>query len=358
MSKSITTEILPENLLEHRAVKAWSQLEPERIEPETIAVLKLTRNKSAVYRMSGVGPTGAAVVAKRCRKTTAMVERLIYEAVLSHLSLPALDCYGFVPEPGGEFCWLFLEDAGTHQYSPDNPEHRGLAGRWLAAVHRAARVAGLQAELPDRGLSHYLQRLRTSRSALLGRTGNPVLSAADVALLQTVVTQFDMIEAHWAEMERFSDGLPPTLVHGDFVLRNLRIRLGANCLELLVYDWEMAGWGFPGTDLAQVDRCARADLDAYYSVARQDFPQLEFRDIQRLANYGNLLRVVDEIYWATLFMVRDAYKSLLKPLQMIGKYEAQIAASLRAVNWGSAVGGTQAPRAGLTTSAAKTNRAT
>ena len=355
MSKTVTTEILPENLLEHRAVKAWSQLEPERTEPEAIAVLRLTRKKSAVYRMAGVGPTGAAVVAKRCRTTTAIVERLIYEEVLSSLSLPALGCYGFVPEPGGEFCWLFLEDAGTHEYSPENAEHRALAGRWLGAVHRVARVAGLQARLPDRGLSHYLQRLRTSRAELLQRVGNPVLSAADVAVLQTVVTQFDMIEAHWAEVERFSDSLPPTLVHGDFVIRNLRIRPGANGLALLVYDWEMAGWGFPATDLAQVDRCARADLDAYYSAARQDFPQLDFSDIQWLANYGNLLRVVDAIYWATLFMVRETYKSLLKPLRMIGKYETQLAASLHAVNWNATAGWKRATRARLTPPPAQTN---
>ena len=137
-------------------------------------------------------------------------------------------------------------------------------------------------------------------------------------------------------------------------IRNLRIRPGANGPALLVYDWEMAGWGFPATDLAQVDRCARADLDAYYSSARQDFPQLDFSDIQWLANYGNLLRVVDAIYWATLFMVRDAYRSLLKPLQMIGKYEAQLAASLHAVNWSSAAGWEHAPRARSSPSPAKT----
>jgi len=355
MRNCTAEEVLPANLAEHRAVKAWSQLEPERMEPETIEVLRLTRRKSAVYRMTGVGRNGAAVIAKRCRTTTASVERLIYETVLSRLSLPALGCYGFVPEPGGEFCWLFLEDAGTDEYSPDNAEHRALAGQWLGAVHHVARLAGLQAQLPDRGLSHYLQRLRSSRAALLERTGNPVLPAADVALLQTVVAQFDMIEAHWPEVEKFSDGLAPTLVHGDFVIRNLRIRPGANGLALLVYDWEMAGWGFPATDLAQVDRCARADLDAYYSVARQDFPQLGVRDIQQLASYGNLLRVVDEIYWATLFMVRDAYKSLLKPLQMIGKYEAQLAASLHAVNWSSAAAWEHAARAGPSPSPAKTN---
>ena len=354
MRNCTTEEVLPANLAEHRAVKAWSQLEPERIEPDTIEVLRLTRRKSAVYRMSGVGPKGAAVIAKRCRTTTASVERIIYEAVLSRLSLPTLGWYGFVPEPGGEFCWLFLEDAGTHEYSPDKAEHRALAGRWLGAVHRVARLAGFQAQLPDRGLSHYLQRLRTSRATLLERTGNPVLSAAEAALLQTVAAQLDLVESHWEEVERFSEGVPPTLVHGDFVIRNLRIRPGANGPALLVYDWEMAGWGFPATDLAQVDRCARADLDAYYLVARQDFPQLDVSDVQRLANYGNLLRVVDAIYWATLFMVRDAYKSLLKPLRMIAKYETQLAASLHAAGWSATGGWKRSLQAGLRPSPAAT----
>src|SRR5439155_665542 len=104
MRNCTAEEVLPANLAEHRAVKAWSRLEPERIEPETIDILRLTRKKSAVYRMNGVGPTGAAVIAKRCRTTTASVERLIYETVLSQLSLPVLNFYGFVPEPAGEFC--------------------------------------------------------------------------------------------------------------------------------------------------------------------------------------------------------------------------------------------------------------
>src|SRR5438034_1872985 len=86
MRNCTAQEVLPANLAEHRAVKAWSRLEPQRIEPETIEVLRLTSKKSSVYRMTGVGRNGAAVVAKRCRTTTASVERLIYEAVLSRLS--------------------------------------------------------------------------------------------------------------------------------------------------------------------------------------------------------------------------------------------------------------------------------
>src|SRR5438034_672475 len=129
MSKPITTEVLPQNLCEHRAVKAWGQINPKRVEPDGIEILKL-KNKSAVYRLGGVGPDGSAVIAKRCRAATAEIERMIHEEFLSHLPLPALRCYGFLPEPNGEYCWLFLEEAAGVAYSPLTAEHIALAGRW------------------------------------------------------------------------------------------------------------------------------------------------------------------------------------------------------------------------------------
>jgi hypothetical protein len=64
MAKSV--EILRDNLGEHPAVRAWSATGPERVEPKSVAVLKKwTRHqKSGVYRLAGVGPGGAAVIAK------------------------------------------------------------------------------------------------------------------------------------------------------------------------------------------------------------------------------------------------------------------------------------------------------
>src|SRR5439155_21239331 len=157
MSKTVTTEILPENLLEHRAVKAWSQLNRERVEPESIEVLKFKRpeSKSAVYRLNGVAPDGSAVIAKRCLAATAAVERIIYEEFLPRLPLPALRYYGHVDEPGGESCWLFLEDAGGLEYSPRDAGHRSLAARWLATIHAAAVGAGLETRLPTRDTDYY-----------------------------------------------------------------------------------------------------------------------------------------------------------------------------------------------------------
>src|SRR2546422_7690770 len=111
MSKRITREILPERLVEHRAVKAWSQLQPERVEPEKIEILKL-KDKSAVYRLVGAGPDGSSIIAKKCYAATAVVERTIYEKLLPRLPVPVLQCHGFVDEPEGKDCWPFPPGTG------------------------------------------------------------------------------------------------------------------------------------------------------------------------------------------------------------------------------------------------------
>src|ERR1051325_7569871 len=91
-------EVLPANVLDHPAVKAWSQLQLEGDEPESIESVK-QKNKSTVYRLAGLAPDGSAVIAKKCRARTAWVERLIYQEILSELPVPALRCYGCVGDP-------------------------------------------------------------------------------------------------------------------------------------------------------------------------------------------------------------------------------------------------------------------
>src|SRR6266498_3862920 len=149
MPDHATKEVLPANLQEHRAVQAWRKLQPEWFETDQIEILKL-KTKSAVYRLGGAGPDGSAVIAKRCRTETAVVEQAIYDRFLTQMPLPVLRCYGLVTEPEGESCWLFVEDAGRHAYSPAIEEHRALAARWLGTVHRVAASTELQALLPDR----------------------------------------------------------------------------------------------------------------------------------------------------------------------------------------------------------------
>jgi len=80
MAKSITTEVLPENLREHRAVKAWRQLSPEGPWPVGVELLQLER-KSATYRLACVASDRPTFIAKRCVAATARVERTARGAV-------------------------------------------------------------------------------------------------------------------------------------------------------------------------------------------------------------------------------------------------------------------------------------
>src|SRR6266567_8187887 len=71
-------ETLPDSPLERRAVMAWNRLRPNSVEPTGLEVLK-RKAKSAVYRLEGVGPDGATVIAKRCHAKTAAFEWMIYQ---------------------------------------------------------------------------------------------------------------------------------------------------------------------------------------------------------------------------------------------------------------------------------------
>src|SRR6266568_671198 len=166
MSERLRCEIYQGCLAEHPAVQAWSRLGPDRVQPEAVEALKLKR-KSAVYRLSGVGPDGCAIVAKKCLRRTALIERVLHEEYLPGLAVPALRFYGFVDQAASEFCWLFLEDASAERYSLENSDHRVLAGHWLATVQAAAVAEKLVNHLPRRGPEHYLDCLRKSRATVL-----------------------------------------------------------------------------------------------------------------------------------------------------------------------------------------------
>ncbi len=334
MARSTTIEILTERLQEHQAVKAWRQLQSDHREPSSIEILKHIR-KSAVYRLNGIGPQGEAVIAKRCRKATANVERMIYEELLPRAPVLALRCYGFLKEPEGEFCWLFLEDAAGQLYSPQLPEHRALAGRWLAETHLTPVPPDLKARLPDRDLGHYLKLLRSSRATLLEHLAhNSEVSNDDAVVLHKTVTHCDVLESHWSKMESLCDGMPRTLVHGDFVIKNVRVQNGAASPALLVFDWEFAGWGVLGTDLAQfVGSVASPDVNVYCSVLKRELPDLDARDLQAVAACGNLLRLVDEIQWATALLGFGGHRFLVKPVSTLRVYEAMLVAAMSALSW-------------------------
>jgi hypothetical protein len=316
------------DLSDHPAVKAWERLRPERAWPEGVETLH-TETKSVIYRLAGAGTGGSAVIAKHCPAPAALVERTVYEAILPRLPLPALRYHGFVEE-GGPWCWLFLEDAGREKYSPGCQAHRTRAARWLGRLHTSAAGLAGSAPLPNRGPGSYREQLRSARQALLDGLGNPALPAGGPEVLRAVVGQLDTVEAGWQVLEECCAGIPPTLVHGDFRRKNVRVRGGPDGIALFAIDWEMAGWGTPAADLALSRRgFPQVDLPAYRSLVGRYWPALDLGGVERLARAGTVFQGLVAIHWECPRLTMPWPQKAFGSLKI---YHAQIAQALQELN--------------------------
>jgi len=323
----------PENLLEHCAVKAWSQLGPRRIEPASLDVIKIVKT-SAVYRLADVGPNGSNVIAKNYPATAAAAERTVYEELLTRVPFPALRTYGWVKEPKEDHCWLFLEEPGGMQYSPLSDEHRALAGRWLGTIHSAAMRLDLAGRLPRREPSHYLRLLRISRSKARELLAHPAMTEGDLKTLTRIVSHCDVLESHWDLLEEMCCDLRQTVVHGDFAAKNVRVKMTRAGPAFLVLDWGIAGWGIPATDLAQfIGHTVSPDFGEYCSAMERCGTPMDRRTVERLAVCGKIFRLLDAISWACSWEVGDSYSHLKKPISLLGRYATRLTEAFRAA-WG------------------------
>jgi hypothetical protein len=305
-------EVPGAELPEHPAVKAWGRLRPEAGVPRRAEILcgfQIKAWKRTIYRLEGAGPTGSAVIAKRCPTPKALVERTFYEEILPHLPVPTLRYYGFVEERGAGFCWLFLEEANGESYSPLLGEHRALAGRWLGLLHTSAAGVTPTHLLPDRGPGHYLGHLRSARAAILRHLAGPRRPDGDVLVLQSILSRCDVLESRWGQVEKWCDGMPRTFLHGDFKVKNLRVRTSQTVTALLVFDWENAGWGVPAVDLGSP---ANPDLSTYQSVVGAHWPGLDVQTLQRLVHVGELFRNLAAVDWASQRLPEDSTEAMTK----------------------------------------------
>jgi hypothetical protein len=372
------------DVLEHPAVKAWIKLQPDRVEPESIEILdrkrgawiklqperaepgsietldmkkrawikfrservqpeitEILKEKKFIYRLKGVGPEGSAVIAKQCKKGDGMLQHTIYKEILSRLPISTLCCYGFVDQPSGEPCWLFLEDAGRDVFSFRIKEHRALAARWLGLLHTSAVHVAAAARLPDRGPDYYLEHLQLARDTIQRAVVDPTLSPDDLVVLESIVSQCNVVEASWSKVERFCNRMPQTLVHSDFHAQNIRVRNGQTGIALLPFDWEMAGRGIPAADLTYLEQ---ADLAIYSSVVRQSWPYLGVQDVQQMANLGRILRGLAAISWGIWQFEHSwenrppqytllKYESIKRAVMNMKVYSGWIADAMRAATW-------------------------
>jgi Phosphotransferase enzyme family len=347
----VTGNIVQTDVLEHPAVKAWIRLQPDCLEPKSIEILDKQKRtwlsfqserlefeiieslgeRTLVYRLKGVGPGGSAVIAKQCEQVAGITERTIYEEILVRLPVPTPRYYGLVEEPDGEFCWLFLDDVGTEQCSPHISEHRALAARWLGLMHTSAACVATRTRLPDRGPDHYLKHLQVARDRIQRtKIKSAALRPDDLAVLESLVSRFDVLESCWSKVERFCDSIPKTLVHGDFQGWNMRIRHDQTGRTLLPFDWEMSGWGVP-TDLAQGTK-QQVDLAIYWSIVRQFWPHLDVRDMERMANLGKIFWELATISWKSCPLEYDllGYDTVKSFVLTIKSCEGRLADAIRA----------------------------
>lgn len=297
------TAIGPRDALLARAVDAWRSLTPGGAEPARVDLLKGRKERKIVCRLHGAGPAGASVIAKRCRLATGLAEQVAYDRVLPALPVAALRCHGLVAEPDGAHCWLFIEDAGDARYSAANDAHRRLAGRWLGALHTAV-PAAVAAALPERGPAHYLDCLRRTRAAIEQSRGNPALGPAHAAVLDALLVRLARLEARWAAVEDCCAAMPETVVHGDFVPKNLRVRRDAAGVALLCFDWGGAGRGPAAVDLAQAPPSVRrfsadADLETYLRAVRERWPRVDLATVRRWASVGSVFRTLGALAWSS-----------------------------------------------------------
>jgi hypothetical protein len=95
--------------------------------------------------------------------------------------------------------------------------------------------------------------------------------------------------------------MPRTLVHGDFVGKNCRVRNSSNRdPELVVFDWEKAGWGVPAVDLATnafgVYPIA-LDRELYAAAMADAWPGLGRLELEQAVRIGDAQRVIAAIRW-------------------------------------------------------------
>lgn len=318
---------------EHPAAVAWSLLRGDEAVPTAIHVLRKARGGSdprAVYRLEDVGHAGTAVIAKRCRGDGGHLEGRIYETVLPALPLVGLRSYGSAGDPDGQSSWIFLEEATGAEYSRHDRAHAELAGRFLTTLHATAQTVPALSRLPDRGPAYHKGLLESAQDSIGESRSNPALSERDVDVLNRISSQFDCLSSRWDGLEAVCSELPETLVHGDFVSKNLRVQKRDGQMVLLAFDWEEAGRGPPAIDIGKPDPNWTFDFDIYRESVRQVWPESHVAALPMFGSIGTALRCIRAVGWAASSLKSDWIGPAMDKMRA---YESRLSSVLELVPW-------------------------
>lgn len=334
MSSRAPITILDQAIDGHPALLAWERLDGSGPRPASLEVWseRPSNLPASIYRL--VFPDGGipAVFAKHSDPGFGAVERLCYETILSRMCVPSPAYRGSLQDPDGSW-WLFMEDAGREWFSPRDPEHRLLAGRWIGQLHREGALVAAASTLPAAGPCRYLSHLHSARDRIVRNFANPGLTESDREALRATLALQDEIESRWEQIERACEGPPPTLVHGDFQPKNIRIRPGPAAAGICVIDWEMAGWGNPAVDLAPArgaDVTIHVDAEVYAAEVRGGWPGADADGIRRLSVLGFVLRRLAAMDWAASSLHFESPLYLSNPVATLRSLHNSTSRGLRA----------------------------
>jgi len=239
--------------------------------------------KSSVHRLSWWGPQPRTCVVKQYRTAVGGYERDFYRHLAHRLSVPTLHCYGSVEAEDG-LVRLALEDDGDRAPSFESPGSRALLTEWAAALHMGG-TSIAAASLPDAGPDRYARRLADTTARLVSRLEIDELDEKDRAILERCLDRCRQVSSVWPDLEQVCRRFPPTLVHGDLVEENLRLRATPAGPVLIALDWEKVGWGAPAVDLVRVDP------DLYWSRAQRWLGGTR-AEFDQLVRAGLIFRVI------------------------------------------------------------------
>ena len=322
MAGKDSTKLLDVEADKHPAALAWSRIDRGKHKPQIIETLK-DHKKSKIYRMLEGAPNGWAIIAKRCLSETGKLERVIYEDFLPLAPISQLHYYGYIEENESEV-WIFLEDAGEQIFSPEDGEHRILAGHWLGWLHRSARVAGGAEKLPPRESTHYFNLMQIGQKNILQNLKNPALTPEYMDILNCILLQIETLESNWEKLSNWCQDIPKTVVHADFQPKNIRVKQDVTGDVLCVMDWEMAGWGTPIVDIAPShgnSSSQEVDLPTYLAIAQDFWENLDMPTLLFDLHVGCIFRRLAAIYWSSKEL---SYKWLDRPVLSMKIYKTEL----------------------------------
>jgi hypothetical protein len=284
-------EAIESDLSEHSVVKAWLKINPDHAMPNRVEhIRRLTSSKSFICRLPGVGKGGSSVIAKRCPMAPGLVEKFVYEDVLPRLPVSQLEYYGSYQE-GGEFVWLFMEDALGRRFTFSNVGDRRAAVKWLATFHTSSSRLGKPTNIKEKTPAYYLSRLQSVQNTFRTNIDDRAFSEVEKKTLMDALTKSETIASSYNEIQVLYDRLPHCFTHGDFKKKNIHIRGDQEQNDIFVFDWESVGWGIPGIDMWKLDE------GEYRHCVCEHWPQIDSDMILDIKHLGTIFRAIDAFYW-------------------------------------------------------------